>query len=612
MPDLPEGTILDEFGDLEALTLDITVNLNLISVIASRLTQSILEIVGPIEGRWLYFTTNSMYPSEVNDPDLVDVSLGVRTTNSNNETFLWARAISDAAILVGTSVDIYLLSGTFATLPDESVDLYYRPLNCKYPPISSDVAVWNGTAYYLANDGWRSFTTGGGNPSLVSPNLDKLYQGISTYGYAAPNLKIVPGTVRFPVAIHNNKLWCCVTGTNRYEVFDFIRGYWRPAALGLGDITAVFASQDGYLLAFFGSDKTLRALEVPTTKLIDGSGQQSYSLLTVIHDGDAPHQRKDPYTLTLRCATGSDTIGFTTRVIIDNGEVDIIVPTSLRPGSIPVYASATDIFADLSTLVPIAKTYQLQINGTTPDFYLTDLTIDGGLRPLQLSSYRQVNTNFGSPNKKRLRVWPLLIDTLGTRVNFNFYVDGVLTSVANPTIQTPLLDSTGRTPGGLTHRVYIVTDVFGVDYGFTLTDLDSDSHGNPFLFEFFEAMTPDIVQVLPIARRFDQVGPQEFFKYGKIKQLEVRLLPFGGAVNTTSLLPYRVYFNDNSVQTGALTVANSVEASYYLGAFKGVSGQIVRIEIGPTDYDFHRYYMRALVLISGADTEGQWYPLGTS
>src|ERR1035437_4181835 len=147
----------DVMSDQDALTLNLTINLNLISINSVSVTDKIYDILGPINGRWYYFTEQFIYPSDINDPDLVDASLAVRTCGNSSELFMWARVVNKTAVLVGTSIDIYTLSGTFATLSDGTVDITYLGTGTNYPPITCDAATYGGTLYYLANDGWRVF-----------------------------------------------------------------------------------------------------------------------------------------------------------------------------------------------------------------------------------------------------------------------------------------------------------------------------------------------------------------------------------------------------------------------------------------------------------------------
>jgi hypothetical protein len=134
----------DDMSDQDALNLDIPYNSNLISV---QSLNKIYSIVGPVEGRWFYFTADICYPSDLNDPDLVDPTLGIRIANTNGEVFLCAVKVSDGAIMYGTSHDIYLITGTLTTLPDGTIDVYNRSLGCKHPPISFDASYADGLAH---------------------------------------------------------------------------------------------------------------------------------------------------------------------------------------------------------------------------------------------------------------------------------------------------------------------------------------------------------------------------------------------------------------------------------------------------------------------------------
>lgn len=568
------ASFYDSMSDQDALTLNIKLNTNLISV--KSIPDKIYEIVGPIQQRWYYFTVNQMYPSDFNDPDLVDSSLAIRTTGSNSELFLWARQVDRALVLVGTSTEVYTLSGTFATLPDFSIDIYYHGVGCKFPPLTYDADVFSGAVIYLANDGWRSIDAGNQNPLLVAPNSDKLYRGISSYGYIAPNLTVAPGSVRFPVCIAQNKLWCFITGTGRCEVFDLIRKYWRVVNYFSQDVTATIGTQDGQILAFYGFDKKLREINKSSSKLIDGTTKQTVNLKWVVQDGGSPRQRKDSSTFKVRFYSANDPLA----VNITN---DLNV-TQLA-GLLQSNGAGLDKFIDLSVKSDLAlvKTYQVTMAATAADFLLEDWSIDYELRPPQVSFLRVLPQNFGNGSKKRVRNWPAVLDTLGGDVIWTPSVDNSLG--ATTTLNTPTKN---------TKSIFYVTDAFGVDYGGTF-------HSTDGLFEFFEMLQPTIVQTLPIAKRFDQVGPEEFFKYGKVKQFELRVMSFGGTV-----IPYTMYFSDIDKRDGSITVVDGKEDSYYIDVPKGTSGRIARITFGPTDFDFHRFYVRLQVADSGKDTELNW------
>lgn len=864
----------DTYSDADAIALNMRLNLNLVSIDAATVTDKIYDIIGPVNNRWYYFTTNFMYPSEPGNPDLVDSSIAVRITGSTSELFMWARQVSDTTIVVGTNLGMYSLSGTFSTFPDFTIDAYYRPIKCKFPAITCDAEVFSGSIYYLASDGWRLFSADGSNPSLISPNLDRLYRGETVGSYVGPTLKVTPRSVRFPIVIAKNKMYCFITGiaTPRIEVYDFIRQYWRPVLYGLGDITAACATQDGQVLVFF-ADKKLREIDVQSSKLLDAATKQTVSIKTVVFDGGTPRQRKDSSTLKMRAYTTDNT---TISVLADGSA------TINGAGTFLVNTLVTDQAFDISAVANLAivKTYQVSINVSATDFLLDDINISYDLRPeqrnfvrvqsnnyginarkrfysipfqidtlgnnvvltpyidgvaqttLTVSSTRKKSfdyqfpisaadiakgfdfeytfhssglfeffgfgepknievfpeqrislvipvTNFGAVGRKRLRMWPFVIDTLGQNVTLTPIVDGVAGtpvifncnkktvylyetsdvigtdfsgyfSGANPfevwevgtplqiekfpdpveyfvvpvtnfgtaarkrlrqwpfvidtlgsdVTFTPIVDGVSGTPTTFncsksTVYLYETTDVVGTDFSgifsgtnpFELWDigiptqiepypsttkyailpvsnfgtankkrvrvqpfvLSSPTAGNlvtftptvdganttptiftvnlekktykhfyktdifgvdysgilssPHPFEVSAVLNPEIVQVLPIAKQFDQVGPEELFRYGKLKQIELRVLAYGTSI------PYTIYFNDATSSQGAFTTVSGVEDSYYIMMPKGVAGRIVRIELGPTDFDFHRFYARLQVTKSGKDTELEWVSL---
>lgn len=669
----------DTFSDADAIALNIKLNLNLISIDSSSVSDKIYEIIGPVNNRWLYFTTNYLYPSEPGNPDLVDSSIAIRITGSNSELFLWARQVSDNTILVATNLGMYTFSGTFSTFPDQTIDAYYRPIKCKFPAITCDAEVFSGSVYYLSNDGWRLFSLDGSNPSLVSPNLDKLYRGETVGAYVGPNLKVVPRSVRFPLVIAKNKMFCFITGlgTPRIEVYDFIRQYWRPVLYGLGDVTAACSTQDGQVLAFF-ADKKTREIGLSSSKLIDATTKQLVAIKTMVFDGGTPLNRKDSSSLKIRLSNSDNT---TLSVIVDGSA------TINAAGTATANTVVTQQNFDLSAIpnVAICKTYQLSISATVNAFLLDDININYDLRPEQRHFIRVQSTNYGIVSRKRLYSIPFQIDSLSNNVTLTPYVDNVaqtplivnssykksydyqfplvagevvrgidyeytlhstglfeffgfsepknievypegqlsyiipvnnfgtpnkkrlrvwpfvLSSLTNGNLVTftPIVDGVTQTPtiftvynDKRTYFYFFKTDVFGVDY--------SGSFSSVYPFEVNQIMNPDIVQVLPIARRFDQLGPEEFFRYGKLKQIELRVLAYGVSI------PYTIYFNDTTIETGAFTTTYGKEDSYYIMVPKGTSGRIVRVELGPTDFDFHRFYMRFLVTRSGRDTDLEW------
>lgn len=325
---------------------------------------------------------------------------------------------------------------------------------------------------------------------------------------------------------------------------------------------------------------------VYTQTLTADDTRQLVDILTPFYDGDTPFRRKDAGCLTLTGSTGGDLMD----VYIYTDNVDSSNYT------VPIYIGSfqadfpQEVAFDISEFLGVCKKFQIRMIGLVADFNLSRVVIDYSLRPEQ-STYMKVNLmDLGiiSPNKKRIRVWPISIDVLdGELANIVPYIDGVAQPVL--VIQNAVDDYPQ------TVFYHFTTDVLGIDYALSI-------HGC-CAFEVYKVFQPVGVQILPIAKRFDQVGPEHFFKYGKVKSLLIRILPFGVAI------PYTVYFQDAVKLSGTLTVVSGVEDVYEIGIPKGVSGQVTRIELGPTLFDFHRYYVQAQVAKSGRDTELEWVPL---
>ena len=764
----------DDFSDRDALALNITANLFLTSVAYPDLPDQIFTIVGPMFGRMLYFTRAGVYFSDENNPDSYDSRNILRYSGASTgvgvELFLWAHKVTENTILVGTSQDVYTLTGTFVELPDGFLDVYLRPLGTPHVPISFDSTQYNGNVCYMANDGWRMISPGGESLNLTKPNTDALYDKQTRYGYA-PALILPSGAVRFSCTVSHDKLYCVVPHTSnsrRVEVYDFIRKYWRNNFL---DPNLVYAEEDGKLIAYYADTGYLGTLDDQDTKLLDQevneATQQTITILTPVLDSGSPRHRKDPYTLKFRINTGGSNV--TLYVYRDEG-----YPAALGTFTLNT-TSLTEVFLDISSFV-FLQSYQFEFTGLVNDFALADISIvhdtfplrtshlivrtdygtsarkrletvpfvldprgfdvsltpfvDGipqtaatynydGRKPwdylftvekigkyfdyvfaspsglfefyefltprniqvfpeqasyLKTSStnygtsarkrlptvpfkinclgntitctpiidgarqtaqtftsgdlvetfnyqysadsigvdfeyeftgtlfefwellqprsievfpepnrYRVVpNSNFGSANKKRYRTWPFVLDPRDGTVTFTPSVDGV--------VQSNVTAITGA--GKLTRFHFFIDDVFGVDYGGVFSS-DAD-------FELWEMMNPELVQILPIAKRFDQIGPAHLFRYGKLKCFEIRVLPYGTAI------PYVVYFQDTSEYSGSITTVSGAEATYRVELPKTTSGAVLRIEFGPTAFNFHRYYIRLQFARSGGDTDVEW------
>jgi hypothetical protein len=179
------------------------------------------------------------------------------------------------------------------------------------------------------------------------------------------------------------------------------------------------------------------------------------------------------------------------------------------------------------------------------------------------------------------------INTLGSNVTFTPIVDNIAYS---PTIF--------NTPVPTTVFHYFSTDIFGIDFSGELTT--SDTAG----FEFGGLLKPEEVQVLPVAKTFDQVGPIELDRLGKLIAFRVRGIFF------TDSIPVTVYVEDTVAHTFTLLTAIGKDKTYeQMQMPKTLAGTTMRFEIGPSAAAFHRYDVSICIVQSGMKAGKDWIKL---
>jgi hypothetical protein len=204
------------------------------------------------------------------------------------------------------------------------------------------------------------------------------------------------------------------------------------------------------------------------------------------------------------------------------------------------------------------------------------------------------STNYGVAAKKRIRVLPYEINTNGSDVTFTPVLDGVS--------GTP---STVNTVSKTTVYHFFTYDAFCTDISGRL-----DSVGGTVPFEFYGLMKPDVVEVLPIPKRFDQIGPLRFDKLAKFQALRIR------TVSTTSTIPIKIIIENEAIlpgSSGAVGEYNTIlqtlpnfDDVYELILPKTVNGTIFRFEFGPTATPFHMFDVQIKLVLSGLQADPKW------
>ena len=220
--------------------------------------------------------------------------------------------------------------------------------------------------------------------------------------------------------------------------------------------------------------------------------------------------------------------------------------------------------------------------------------------PDRLEFLRIPNNNMGVAARKRVRTLPIVIDTYGQNVLFTPIVDGI--NQSNTTIL--------NTQGKITTYHFFSNDSFGTDYGGTL-----QSVSNPLTpFEFYGMGNPENVEVLPVPRIFDQLGPLRLDKIAKFFTIRVRLIGTG----TTTALPWAIYGSNATTVpieqslpliSGVLTIIPYIDEIYEIQLPKSINTDVVRITLGPVSDPFHRYDVKVRLQDSGMETNAQWIPM---
>jgi len=241
----------------------------------------------------------------------------------------------------------------------------------------------------------------------------------------------------------------------------------------------------------------------------------------------------------------------------------------------------------------------IDIGGTLQTIETTPFEYYGNVKPQtvevlpdRLEYLRIPNSNFNVASRKRVRTLPLVIDTYGKDVQFTPIVDGVLG-----------LPETLNTKGKVTTYYYFINDSFGTDYGGIL------SGGN--IFEFYGMLRPEDVEILPVPKLLDQLGPVRLDKIGKLFSFRLRVIP------TTTTIPWAIYDDYNQsglayatpLANGTIQTFPNVDEIYEIPMAKNVNAAVMRLVLGPTTNPFYRYDVALKVQTSGMETGSKWLPI---
>ena len=449
--------VSDEQALLEAETFPIDPWSVSIQSSGGFLDEEIRDTSEPFNGRLFLMGSKNIYITYADDFGLYSNLWTIKLSGDTTETNLWIKKVSNNQLLVGTTQDIYEISGTCEELPDLTLDIRITPIGVEYPPWHRAVACDHNIVYYLAADGIRAIA--GSQTQLISSQLDLLFQEEDRHGVFSV-LKIATGSWEFALEVSQGKLWFPATlrdGNKRTFVYDIKNQLWF-----LWDTTPtyLYAEEDDTLLGVY-ADGTVAEMWTGTT--LNEAGQNIF-LRTIFDDNQQPRNRKDVFTL---------------KITADTGNANVTISLGKDKGSLinlGTYAfnGVEEKLIEIATTVGLGIRYQLQISGLNlTTFKLYNYTIEYDPRPEQLNYLRIQANNLGSISRKRFITYGLVLDTLGNNVTFTPLIDNIAVAT-----------SQANTSAKETYVHYFTSEVIGTDIGGIL------SGGT---FEFYQLNSEEII-----------------------------------------------------------------------------------------------------------------------
>jgi hypothetical protein len=356
-------SIADEMSDVEAMIINEKLEVN-----NGLPPDDVIGIEGMHYDRIFALTSDGyLYPSRKLNPDSFDSGQVIRVCGSD-ETPYWVTKLGQE-LYIGTSKDIYRLSGTGAELDDGTIDFTKIPLGIGTAPISAATAKEGNSLCYLASDGWRAFTGLASEPLRGATDL--LWRGYTRHGVSPINIS--SATARFRGAISKGVLTSIVpegssttssTVLYRYD-FNRQRHYRHSYA---SSWRSLYREPDGTLIA----GDSAGYVWILDTGTQDDSTDIAVVVWTGVDDNDQPYNRKDPMMHRVRCDTGGDEL--TVALHLDG--------SSLPDTSVAMSETGMGITETDCSGVTAFKQIQHRLTGSFSTFKLMDIWMDYKDRPV--------------------------------------------------------------------------------------------------------------------------------------------------------------------------------------------------------------------------------------
>lgn len=550
----PLAAFDDTVSDVDALRDGI-----LLEDYRTALPNGIQIALGPYYDRMILFDLDTMYATYRYDPGSYDSRHAFQITGSENEYILWARQVIDGVILVGTTKDIYQVTGNFAY--DEAtglLDVTIVGYKIAQPPVSSASTVHSNVLYYLAEDGWRS-VAGSASNSIIG-SIDLLFRGHSRHGIGYVN---VGANGISDCCVSKNRLITSMDFSDLGRAilyYDFTRqswNFWHNDVNFTNNAQVLYAESDGTVL-FSTTDTGDRYLYEWDSGTTLGEGANQALRLRTIYDSDGkPNNRKEALTLKVQADTGGLDLTLRIRSLTDSSTYsDLAFNLNCNGSSIKFY--------DISALGK-GKRYQIEVEGFAQTFKLYEFAIEYIDLPVQLNYLVLKPSNLGTAGRKRLPIIPMIIDTLGNDVTFQSILDGVLDEA-----------SIVNTSDKAVYNHIFTDNTVATNVGGILSCATG-------VFEFYELVSPRDTEILPDPLKFKWIPTTNF---GTTKRKRFGQLAF--IIDTKGVdVVFTPYIDGVAYPTQIYNTTNKETVIYYFPTLTVGIDFRATLQSFSTDFEFY-------------------------
>lgn len=534
--------------------------------------------------RIIYLTPTGFFPSYPLDPGSYDSRFFYELNGSVSEQCLFICKLDVGTMIVSTTKDFYRITGDFSfittTNPDGSTDTIQNVtvqwLGISDPSISRFFMEVEGTIMYLSATGVRQLSVA--SSSSINTTLELLFRKENRFGF--PQISLLPADQSIVACISSGYriYWSlpCSDGNNYVFVSTFnipdpteLRGssYWRLISdlIPAQNPSCMVREDDGTIL--IGAGQYVKSLENANTAL-------NLNLLTQYNFGENPTITKIAGSMGVFTNTGGVVLTFQVSGLnIDGGVTNKSFPVNTDYEKL--------VYLDISSMGECLA-FQLSVTGTTAEFSLNYFFIIFVVDLPPVTYYaKMVYTNFGKARSKRISTWPLVVDDLGNPVTLKVSAD---LQVLDPQTYDPLEE-----PNTIFwNNTY---DIKAVDWQMEVF--------SPLGMRFYKFMDPEILQLYPMGKLEDQVGPLELDREGIVFSMRLRVENEGTSIN------YIVWDQDTQLWAGSIVTVPNKDSVYEEVFPKGVISSVLKVTFQSLTV-FYRFTLEFKVRITGKETEEKW------